>query len=362
MQEGLIAFKYLENEHDGERLSKAMIEVLEDLEIAPRLLGVTADNASNNTTMMAFLEQYYQQNHPQAAFSVNWNQVECMAHVINLAALQILKNFKQPVDSDNYDADSDSSDKMVTAVSRLSFLVRKIRRSPKIRRLMAKICKEKEILCMIPIIDVQTRWNSTYDMLVRAIKIKDIISDTIYGYKDNLLIALLLDEQDWECIQQLVEIMTPLKEVTLLTSRSSHSLCIASVIPLYSYCTDMLLESMSKFDPLDDIHIGMQAALEKLNHYYDKVSPMVGISLLLNPTMKKDSLLSLGWKPEWIESVSEHFSSAFLHYKEQNQTTKIDAAISGLSNEINSASGYSKYKRMKFLSSSSDNIESEQVR
>ncbi len=184
-----------------------------------------------------------------------------MAHVINLAAQQILKNFKQPVDVETYDAGSESNDKMVTAVSRLSFLVRKIRRSPKIRRLMAKVCRENEVKCLIPIIDVKTRWNSTYDMLVRAIKIKDIISDTFYGYKDNSLIALLLDEQDWECVQQLVEILTPLKEVTLLTSRDSHSLCIASVIPLYSYCTDMLLESMSKFDPLDDIHIGMQAAL-----------------------------------------------------------------------------------------------------
>jgi hypothetical protein len=133
MQEGLIAFKFLEEEHDGASLAKAMVDVLEDLQIADRLLGVTADNASNNSTMMAKLETYYTENFPDAGFSVAWNQVECLAHVVNLAAQEILKDFKQPVDADMYEPDGDSNDRLVTAVSRLSFLVRKIRRSPKIR-------------------------------------------------------------------------------------------------------------------------------------------------------------------------------------------------------------------------------------
>jgi hypothetical protein len=46
-QEALLAFKFLEREHDGQSLSKAFIAVLEDFDIADRLLGVTADNASN---------------------------------------------------------------------------------------------------------------------------------------------------------------------------------------------------------------------------------------------------------------------------------------------------------------------------
>ena len=133
MHEGLIAFKYLEEEHDGASLAKAMVDVLEDLKIADRLLGVTADNASNNSTMMANLERYYTEIYPDSGFSVAWNQVECLAHVINLAAQEILKGFKQPVDAETYEPGGDSSDRLVTAVSRLSFLVRKIRRSPKIR-------------------------------------------------------------------------------------------------------------------------------------------------------------------------------------------------------------------------------------
>jgi hypothetical protein len=62
---------------------------------------------------------------------------------LELAAQQILKGFKQPIDSDTYETESDSADRLVSAVSRLSFLCRKIRLSPKLRRLMKKVCEEK---------------------------------------------------------------------------------------------------------------------------------------------------------------------------------------------------------------------------
>jgi hypothetical protein len=71
-QEALLAFKYLESEHDGVRLSKAMIEVLEDYGIADR---VTLDNATNNSTMLAEVEKYYAANYPDSGFSVVWKQV-----------------------------------------------------------------------------------------------------------------------------------------------------------------------------------------------------------------------------------------------------------------------------------------------
>jgi hypothetical protein len=145
MQEGLLSFKYLEEEHDGLSLSKAMMEVLEDFGIAERLLGVTADNASNNTTMMSHMEQYYKEKYPNAGFSVIWNQIECLAHVLNLGAQQIFKNFKVPIDAETYEPGLTSMilDCMVSALSRLSFLCRKIRLSPKMRRLLKKISQEQ---------------------------------------------------------------------------------------------------------------------------------------------------------------------------------------------------------------------------
>ena len=106
-----------------------------------------------------------------------------MAHALNLVAQQILKVLKH---KDTYEAGSDSSDDMVAAISRLSFLCRKIRLAPKLRRLLEKVFKEKDVKYLVPIIDVITRWNSTYDMLVRAVELKDVMSDMFYQHKTGI--------------------------------------------------------------------------------------------------------------------------------------------------------------------------------
>lgn len=124
------------------------------------------DNASINNSMLAHMEHYYKEHYPDAGFSVSWNQIECMVHVLNLAVQQILKQFKQPVDKETYEEVSDSSDRKVSAVSRLSFLCRTIRLSPKLRKIMKSVCEERDVRNLVPIIDVTTRWNYIHDLLV----------------------------------------------------------------------------------------------------------------------------------------------------------------------------------------------------
>lgn len=73
--------------------------------------------------MMEAMELYYYNNYPDSNFSVNWNQIECLAHVVNLGAQAILLNFKHPVENDNddiYTWESTSVDRVVSAVSRIS--------------------------------------------------------------------------------------------------------------------------------------------------------------------------------------------------------------------------------------------------
>lgn len=104
--------------------------------------------------------------------------------------------------------------------------------------------------------------------------------------------------------------------MTLLSSRSSENVCIVEILSLYYFCTETLEERMKRFNKSDDIYSGIECALEKLNHYYDKISPMVGIALILNPSMKKDFLRdSLCWKEEWVNTVMDQFHSSFNYYK-----------------------------------------------
>lgn len=228
---------------------------------------------------------------------------------------------------------------------------------------MKRICEEKSVTFLVPIIDVRTRWNSTYDMLVRAVSMKDVISDTIYGHKDNRLIGMLLSDEDWDCINVLLKILKPLKQVTLFSSRNSDSLCVVDVIPLYNYCTEMLTEYLGDIDANSDLHSGVESAVEKLTHYYDKISPMVGVALILNPTMKKDSLKDfLGWNQEWVDSAMEHFTCAFNHYKSKSALSH-EFQIPILEVVKSDLGDFAEYMRKrKRRSNSSDTIESEFVR
>lgn len=107
---------------------------------------------------------------------------------------------------------------------------------------MKMVCDEKVVARLVPIIDVKTRWNSTNDMLHRAVSMKDIIADTIYAHRDNRLIILLCDA-DWLAVRSLLDVLEPLKEMTLLASRRSENLCVVDVIPMYNHCAEMLPEN-----------------------------------------------------------------------------------------------------------------------
>jgi len=156
-------------------------------------------------------------------------------------------------------------------------------------------------------------FKSKFSMLVRAQELKDVISDTLYQHKDKDLFALILSDEDWDCVEQLIEVLQPLKEASLLVS---ESLMVTNMLPIYHMCTEILKECLSKFNETDDIYIGIEAASEKLNQYYDKISPVVGIALNLDPTMKKDFLRDvLEREPGWVESVTNHFMSSFKFYR-----------------------------------------------
>jgi hypothetical protein len=198
-------------------------------------------------------------------------------------------------------------------------------------------------------------------MLVGAVKYKDILSDTFYAHKDNSLIKLVLDEGDWECISDLVDILKPLKEATLMVSQGGEALCISNVIPLFQFCAETLKTSLGKVVADEDIYVGIEAAIEKLEHYYDMVSPMVGISLSLR--MKRDYLKNiLRWRYSWLESVESHFASAFQYYKSCGSTASTTRQTTSTRKTTSLYSSFISNKRQRIVPSNSAAVEDEFVR
>lgn len=130
-----------------------------------------------------------------------------------------------------------------------------------------------------------------------------------------------------------------------MVSKGSDALMVSHVIPIYHACTELLKESLTQFQEDDDIYIGIESAIEKLTHYYDMISPMVGISLILNPTMKKDFLkTSLDWKSNWVDAVDQQFLSSFNFYKAKTGMVG-QAEVASVEKEGDFISSFLKRKR-----------------
>jgi hypothetical protein len=79
----------------------------------------------------------------------------------------------------------------------------------------------------------------------------------------------------------------------------------------------------------DDVYVG---AIEKLNHYYDQISSMIGIALILDPKRKVQYLRNtLQWEDDWVETILGYFHTNYYRQRVPNEETSnsIPTAIGG---------------------------------
>ena len=101
-QERLLGLEPICGSHTGENLAFVLAGVLEQYGIQDSLFAITADNASNNDKMRSELRGILEEKYGQV-WSHRAMTVPCMAHVIGLAATEILKCLKVQAQNDTTD-------------------------------------------------------------------------------------------------------------------------------------------------------------------------------------------------------------------------------------------------------------------
>ncbi|KAE8230146.1 hypothetical protein CF326_g4862 [Tilletia indica] len=201
-------------------------------------------------------------------------------------------------------------------IKKLSWLASKLRWNPRLRRMFAAECKREG--CKSPhslLRDVATRWDSTYNMIERALR----VWDGIIAFTDRLDSQVPKDKRlrrsDAADLRKLVLLLKPLAEATLKFSVSAHP-TIGEVVGMF--------EDLDKhFVDLQESEYEEEVWKESARRghiiaskYYDLTGEtnIYSLALLLHPNYRASYMEIQKWPEEWRTDATEQLRSVFEEY------------------------------------------------
>ncbi|CAB4377007.1 unnamed protein product [Rhizophagus irregularis] len=326
--------KHIKNKHSGsEKLQEMSIkDILKavpkwrydnneiKLSLQNKIMGITTDNAANNLT---FIDALAKDN----SFFQKENHFRCFAHVINLCVQDILKEL-----DDRF-------------LSWLRTLLGKIHHSPQRQEKLSFNCELHEISNLKVVLDMSTRWNSTFDMINRALYLKEALNSLALSEKDLKNFVIMDDE--WTELEKVKLFLEKFKEITVLMSGSSYP-TLSMLIPLYNALIDHMEDYMFEDEDVnenedenegddengsvDEESIIKKAATngrEKLLQYYNKTNDACVIVTILDPRLKMEYYNDETWNDDQRKEIHEKFLNVY------NSTYSNPNSSSTLSNSLN---------------------------
>jgi hypothetical protein len=170
--------------------------------------------------------------------------------------------------------------------------------------------------------DNDTRWNSTYDMIWAAVKQRERID--AFVAKTLKLEEDALSEQDWQDLKDMLALLEPFKEVTMIgQEKGSRYGSIASTL----WAFDILLESLEKAkERIKSTENTFRKAIERawslLDKYYHLTdqSTVHIFAMMLDPWMKLE-YFERKWPREWVDDAKVKIHQFYNQYTISNQDT-----------------------------------------
>lgn len=174
-------------------------------------------------------------------------------------------------------------------IALLRHCVRAVRLSPlKLDRLKS-LCEgmEPSFPFVKPILDVPTRWNSTADMIERAIRLRRPLSILFcdFQHDGSACDEFLINSSIWKKLEDFVWFLSLFEEATVMACADRHP-SLSLVVPLYCSLLNHTEETMEKNDVGSCLHGAARASFEKLTKYYDISSDVCTVVTVLDPRLR----------------------------------------------------------------------------
>ncbi|XP_055904989.1 zinc finger BED domain-containing protein 4-like [Eupeodes corollae] len=217
----------------------------ESAQLCSNLLGCTEYNQSHSSdNMCAFLKDQISKwkidqkvgaivsdnakNILSAVQKGNWRSIGCFAHLLNLVVQAALQNIED-------------------TLKKVKSVVEFFKRSTQALYKLKEIQSQMDLPTLKLKQDVPTRWNSTYDMLDRILKIKNAVIATLAIVRNELS----LNNEDWDILERILPILKIFLDITVEIS-SEKNVSLSKVIV---YCRLLKFEISRFTEQLSDPQI-----------------------------------------------------------------------------------------------------------
>ncbi len=214
-------------------------------------------------------------------------------------------------------------DELKPEISILRQGIRALRISPLMLDRLEALCTFTGVKFLKPILDVPTRWNSTYDMLTRALELQkplQIIFLELNGNRGADDETYLLDTSDWDKFGDITKFLAPFKEASEAASSDKYP-SLSVVVPLYNSLLDHVKSYLEEntCDNSNDFESAMFHAAENcskvLLRYYDTTSDACTIATVLDPRLKVEYYqMTEGENQETVASIKKIVADAYCSY------------------------------------------------
>lgn len=261
---------------------------------------------------------------------------------MNLGVQDMLKELKiQPevVQEENSDDSDIENEDYSTPLSRLRSLIKKIRNSEIVKNKYKGACETAGIDSTInPVLDCPTRWNSTFQMLEVALKVRNglnvmCLTHQFYDY--------LIKEDEWTMLEKIHRILVNFKDLSTKLNAENY-VTLPSVVVYFNLLLDdietqiCILEREQGKNIIDErILKGLVAAKNKMLKRYKLTNWIYCLVLILDPRFKIETFDKTSWGREMKTESIRLFHNKYKEYQLAYPLETVMTVSSGSSESLN---------------------------
>lgn len=315
--------------HTAEDIADLLLKCLEEYGIKEKVSGITMDNASVNDKMMRVLME-----REPTLFSED-NHFKCIAHILNLAAQDLMRtlnlrafNFAAEIESDS-EPDSeedcerndidDHEDSGEYTLGKLKTLMVKIKNSEQFRRQLRVATEATKEKYRTPVLDCPTRWNSSLNMISCAIQMSNAIN--VLCNANRRLAEYAITSEEWAVLKAVETFLRPFKFLTELLSGEKYP-TLPNIVVALNQLLDKIEQLITALDidpnrsQVDEtLLLAFQAARDKIIIHYRKTNWIICAVLILDPRHKLETFSLTSWGKNLKDQSLEKFKEIFENYK-----------------------------------------------